>query len=76
MAAILSLLMDNVSIGGRTPLAAVFTTMSATTGFGAFGTAPVTVQPSVTGAKGGNEALASLLTALAAFGLITDNTTA
>ena len=30
----------------------------------------------VTGAKGGNTALASLLTALAAFGLITDSTTA
>jgi hypothetical protein len=67
---------DNVSIGGRTPLAAVFTTMSATTGFGAFGTAPVTVKPDVTGAKGENAALASLLTALASFGLITDSTTA
>lgn len=67
---------DNVSIGGRTPLAGVFTTVNASTGLGAFGTAPVTVKPTVTGAKGGNAALASLLTALAAFGLITDNTTA
>jgi hypothetical protein len=33
-------------------------------------------KPSVTGSRGGNAALASLLTALAAAGLITDNTTA
>lgn len=31
---------------------------------------------SVTGSRGGNAALASLITALAALGLITDNTTA
>jgi len=32
-------------------------------------------KPTVTGAKGGNAALASLLTALAAYGLVTDSTT-
>lgn len=35
---------------------------------------PVT-KPTVTGAKGGNAALASLLTALASYGLVTDSTT-
>lgn len=38
-------------------------------------TAPVS-PPSVTGSRGGNAALASLLTVLASLGLITDNTTA
>lgn len=35
-----------------------------------------TTQPTITGSRGGNAALASLLTALAAFGLIVDSTTA
>jgi hypothetical protein len=39
------------------------------------GTTPI-VKPTVTGSRGGNAALASLLTALAAYGLITDSTTA
>lgn len=43
-------------------------------GFGANGTAPQ-VAPAVTGSRGGNVALASLLTTLAAIGLITDSTT-
>lgn len=42
---------------------------------GVFGTAPTTKQ-TVSGAKGSNAALGSLLTALAAYGLITDSTTA
>lgn len=45
------------------------------TGIGFYGTG-TQAKPTITGAKGGNAALASLLTALAAFGLITDNTTA
>lgn len=45
-------------------------------GFGAFGSAPPATKPSVTGSRGGNAALASLITALASYGLITDNTTA
>jgi hypothetical protein len=39
------------------------------------GTAPV-AKPAVTGSRGGNAALASLLTAIAATGLLTDSTTA
>jgi len=38
-------------------------------------TAPI-AKPTITGSKGGNAALASLLTALANYGLITDSTTA
>lgn len=45
------------------------------TGLGFFGTATAAKQ-TVTGAKGGNAALGSLLTALAAYGLITDSSTA
>lgn len=41
---------------------------------GFFGAAPLS-KPTVTGSKGGNAALASLLTALAAYGLITDSST-
>lgn len=41
---------------------------------GFYGTNPVT-KPTVTGAKGGNAALTSLLSQLAALGLITDSTT-
>ena len=44
--------------------------------FGAFGSTPPDTKPAVTGAKGGNAALASLLTALVALGLVTDSTTA
>lgn len=42
---------------------------------GFYGAAPV-AKPTVTGAKGGNAALASLITALANLGLITDGTSA
>lgn len=41
---------------------------------GFYGTTPV-AKPTVTGSRGGNAALASLLTALAGFGLITDSST-
>jgi hypothetical protein len=44
--------------------------------FGAWGTTPPASKPNVTGAKGSNAALASLLTALAAYGLVTDSTSA
>lgn len=44
-------------------------------GIGFFGTA-TQAKPTVTGSRGGNAALASLLTALAAFGLITNSTSA
>lgn len=42
---------------------------------GFFGAAPI-AKPTITGSRGGNAALASLLTQLANYGLITDNTTA
>jgi hypothetical protein len=42
---------------------------------GFYGTAPIS-KPTVTGSRGGNAALASLLTAGAALGLWTDSTTA
>jgi len=42
---------------------------------GFYGTTPV-AKPTVTGSRGGNAALASLLTSLAAFGLLTDSSTA
>jgi hypothetical protein len=42
---------------------------------GFYGTSPQTKQ-TITGSRGGNAALASLLTALASTGLITDSTTA
>lgn len=42
---------------------------------GFFGATPV-VRPAVTGSQGGNTALASLITQLAALGLVTDSTTA
>jgi parallel beta-helix repeat protein len=45
-------------------------------GISAFGATPPTTKPVVSGAKGSNAALASLLTALAAAGFITDSTTA
>lgn len=50
-------------------------TWSAANGLGFNGATPV-VKPTVTGAKGSNAALASLMTALAAYGLVTDSTSA
>jgi hypothetical protein len=47
-----------------------------TGGVGFYNTNPVITKPTVTGAKGSNAALGSLLTALAGFGLLTDSTTA
>jgi hypothetical protein len=45
-----------------------------TGGFGINGVSPI-AKPTVTGSRGGNAALASLLTALASYGFITDSTT-
>lgn len=45
-----------------------------TTGIGFYGTTPV-AKPNVVGAKGGNVALANLMTALAGMGLVIDSTT-
>lgn len=46
------------------------------TGTVTFDTLTPTTKPTVTGSRGGNAALASLLTGLAALGLITNSTTA
>jgi hypothetical protein len=56
----------NAAIGG---------TLAVTGNVGFNGTAPA-AKPTVTGSRGGNAALASLLTALAGLGLITDSSTA
>ena len=45
------------------------------TGIGFFNTAPA-AKPTVTGSRGGNAALASLLTGLAGLGLLTDSSSA
>ena len=45
-------------------------------GIGVWGSTPPPSKPTVTGSRGGNAALASLLTAIAATGLITNSTTA
>lgn len=45
------------------------------TGIGFYGTAPI-AKPTVTGSRGGNAALASALTQLAALGILTDGSTA
>ena len=45
-------------------------------GISAWNATPPASKPTVSGAKGSNAALASLLTALAAYGLVTDSTTA
>ena len=50
-----------------------FAEASFTGNVGFFGTTPISVQD-ITGSIGGNVVLANLLTALAAYGLITDNT--
>ncbi len=63
-------------------LGAILTLIRATGGLrhedkplGFYGATP-TAKPSVTGSRGGNAALASLITALALLGLVTDNSTA
>jgi hypothetical protein len=59
------------------PFGSVFATESVMTkGLGVFGATPPTTRPTVTGSRGGNAALASLLSALAATGIIADGTTA
>jgi hypothetical protein len=52
-----------------------FGSLQVAASFGVWNHAAPGSQPAVTGAKGGNAALASLLTALASYGLVTDSTT-
>jgi hypothetical protein len=54
---------------------AVTGTLGASGNFGVNGSGPI-AKPTVSGSRGGNAALASLLTAMANYGLITDSTTA
>lgn len=49
--------------------------INASSGVGFYGVAAPASRPAVTGSRGGNAALASLLTTLAACGIITDSTT-
>lgn len=65
---------DGVPIGATTPSTAKFSTLSVTGNAGFNNTAPIS-KPTVTGSKASNAALASLITALASYGLITDSTT-
>lgn len=58
-----------ITVGGVTKIGAN------STGIGFFNATPV-AKPSITGSRGGNAALADLLTDLASLGLITDSTTA
>lgn len=74
----------NLNVGGGSVLAAQRTSTTVdirvgtalpSTRLGFLGASPVT-RPAVTGSRGGNAALASLLTALANLGLITNSTSA
>jgi hypothetical protein len=67
---------DSIYVGNSTsPYVRIPTSISQTGSLlGLLGATPVAVQ-NITGSKGGNVALANLITALAKFGLITDSTT-
>lgn len=73
----------DLTVGGYTVLQgaqtngdlAVLGNLAVTGSAGFYGTAPA-AKPAVSGSRGANAALASLLTGLAAVGLITDSTTA
>jgi hypothetical protein len=64
-----------VVIGGDLTVSGTLTLGSASSHLGFYGGAG-TLRPIVAGSRGGNGALASLLSALAGLGLITDSSTA
>ncbi len=64
---------DGMTAGGSLAIAKDLAHRGTLVGF--YNTAPV-AKPTVTGSRGGNAALASLLTALATLGLVTDSTNA
>ena len=64
---------DGMTASGSLAIAQDFEHRGTKAGF--FNTAPA-AKPTVTGSRGGNAALASMLTALAGLGLLTDSTTA
>ena len=64
-------------VNGTTDIAPVWSDgLHLVKGFGVFGSTIPDSKPTVTGSKGANAALASLLTALASYGLVTDSSTA
>lgn len=65
---------DATSIGATTASTGKFSTLAVVGNVGFYNTAPV-VKATVVGSRAGNAALASLLTALAGYGLVTDTTT-
>lgn len=68
---------DNYELGsgnGAAPFEATISSANVADGVGFFGAALTTTKPTITGSKGGNAALGSLITALANYGLITDST--
>lgn len=70
---LLGTLTDGMTAGGSLAVAQDLAHRGTKVGF--FNTAPAT-KPTVTGSRGGNAALASLLTALASLGILIDSTTA
>lgn len=66
---------DTAIVGNGVTTATGDITISSATGKIGFNGAPIS-KPTVTGSRGGNAALASLLTALASYGLIIDGTSA
>ena len=67
--------LNATAIGATTPATAAFTTVRINGNVGFYNTSPV-AKPTVSGAKGSNAALGSLIAALVSQGLITDTTTA
>lgn len=67
---------QRTTIGRVGGTAAQLQELQVSAGFAAFGVTPPASRPSVTGSRGGNAALASLLTAIDATGLIIDGTSA
>ena len=65
---------DQVTISAVAPGIKIASALQMTGVVGFNGTAPI-AKPTVSGAKGSNAALASLLTALASYGLVTDSST-
>ena len=66
---------SNIDDSGNGTNDVTIQTLGAAGGTASFYGAAPQPQPTITGAKGGNAALASLITQLAALGLITDGTT-
>lgn len=66
---------DNIGLGQQTALFGVDGSVAIAMGIGFWGSGTPSVQPVITGSRGGNVALASLLTGLHYMGIIRNNTT-